>query len=117
MRMSRRKEKQQFYMARKYTLALLAVIFITGIAVSQSSISAKAGDHPMKDTSTRTVMQDRGYKSILLKPGDTLWEIALEYNGFCHSSVQDYIDEVMEINGLTSDRIHAGRYLTIPYCE
>lgn len=115
--MSRREEKRQFYMARKYTLVLLAVILITGMTVSLNGISAKAGKRSAKDASVQIAKQDRGYKSILLKPGDTLWEIALEYKGAGHNSVQDYINEVMEINGLTSDRIHAGRYLMVPYYE
>ncbi len=28
-----------------------------------------------------------------------------------------YIDEVMSINGLTSDQIHAGQYLTVAYYD
>lgn len=115
--MNRRTEKQQFYIARRYALVLLAVIFMTGIAVSLGGISAKAGDRPIKDASIQSARQDGSYKSILLMPGDTLWEIALEHKGSRHNSVQDYINEVMEINGLTSDRIHAGRYLMVPYYE
>lgn len=55
------------------------------------------------------------YKSIALEYGDTLWGIALEYKGDYYESVQDYIDEVMLINNLKTDKIHAGQYLTIPY--
>ena len=34
-----------------------------------------------------------------------------------YDSIYDYIDEVMSINGLTSDQIHAGQYLTVAYYD
>ena len=37
--------------------------------------------------------------------------------GHCYDSIYDYIDEVMSINGLTSDQIHAGQYLTVAYYD
>ena len=117
MRMNRRMRKRQFYLARKYALILLAVIIETGAAVSLNGISAKAGYLPAEDASSCAYLQIKSYKSMRLEPGDTLWGIALEHKGSRYASAQDYIDEVMEINGLTSDRIHADRYLTIPYYE
>lgn len=96
---------------------MLAVIIATGAAVSLNGISAKAGDTPAEDASSCAYLQIKSYKSMRLEPGDTLWGIALEHKGSRYASAQDYIDEVMEINGLTSDRIHADRYLTIPYYE
>ena len=117
MRMNRRMRKRQFYLARKYALILLAVIIATGAAVSLNGISAKAGDLPAEDASSCAYLQIKSYKSMRLEPGDSLWGIAFEHIGYRYASAQDYIDEVMEINGLTSDRIHADRYLTIPYYE
>ena len=117
MRMNRRMRKRQFYLARKDAVILLAVIIATGAAVSLNGISAKAGDLPAEDASSCAYLQIKSYKSMRLEPGDTLWGIALEHKGSRYASAQDYIDEVMEINGLTSDRIHADRYLTIPYYE
>ena len=117
MRMNRRMRKRQFYLARKYALILLAVIIATGAAVSLNGISAKAGDLPAEDASSCAYLQIKSYKSMRLEPGDTLWGIAMEHKGSRYDTAQDYIDEVMEINGLTSDRIHADRYLTIPYYE
>lgn len=59
---------------------------------------------------------DRFYTSIRIEPGDTLWEIASTYK-WEGESIQAYIDEVMEMNHLTSDRITAGQYLMIYYYE
>lgn len=44
-------------------------------------------------------------------------EFAKEYRGDDYDSIYDYIDEVMSINGLTSDQIHAGQYLTVAYYD
>lgn len=60
---------------------------------------------------------DKHYKSIIIEYGDTLWGIATEFKDSHYESVQDYIDEVMQINNLKTDRIHAGKYLTIPYYD
>lgn len=55
------------------------------------------------------------YKSIEVKAGDTLWDIAAEYMDDSYSSVNEYMNELIEINQLGSGRIHEGRYLTIVY--
>ena len=62
--------------------------------------------------------QNRNFtRALRIKEGDTLWEIAKEYRGDDYDSIYDYIDEVMSINGLTSDQIHAGQCLTVAYYD
>ncbi len=54
------------------------------------------------------------YTSIMVESGDTLWSIASEY----HSedvSIEDYMYEVQQLNGLTDGQLHQGAYITIPY--
>ncbi len=55
------------------------------------------------------------YTSIQIQPGDTLNSIAEEYMTAEYESTQEYVDEVISMNGLTSTTIHAGAYLTVPY--
>lgn len=56
------------------------------------------------------------YKSIEIKKGDTLWSIASEYMDLQHyNGISDYINEVKEMNALTSYQITAGNYIIIPY--
>lgn len=55
------------------------------------------------------------FTTISVEAGDTLWDIAEEYRTVEYASVQDYIDEVKEINHITGDDITTGCYLTVPY--
>jgi LysM repeat protein len=70
---------------------------------------------------TKTVTAQRSYSrsklvaSIEVKKGDTLWSIASEYMSDDYVDVNEYIDEIKASNGLTSDEIHAGNYIIVPY--
>lgn len=55
------------------------------------------------------------YKSIQIQPGDTLWDIAEETMTSEYDSTAEYVDVLKEMNGLTSDQIEAGQYLTVAY--
>lgn len=57
------------------------------------------------------------YKSIEIKSGDTLWGIAEEYMTGEYASVQEYINEIKQINHLTSDNIHDSKHLMIAYYD
>lgn len=104
--------------ARKYLLILMALFVTAALNAAADGIPAKAQDcHDPVPKGYNELAQYRYYKSILIEPGDTLWEIALEFKDARCSSTQEYVDELMEINGLTSDRIHAGRFLTVSYYQ
>ena len=56
------------------------------------------------------------YKSIIVSRGDSLWIYAAEYADEDHyDSYQNYIDEVLQMNGLSSESITAGQHLVVPY--
>ncbi len=57
------------------------------------------------------------YTSITVEPGESLWTIAAEYAGFEYSDTRDYVSEVMKLNNLSSDEIHSGEHLIIPYTK
>ena len=54
------------------------------------------------------------YKITVVSAGDTLWNYAKEY-GMNYDDHQEYIREVMQMNGLDNDRITAGQYIILPY--
>ena len=56
------------------------------------------------------------YKSIVIQPGDTLWSIATEYKT-SSVSTKEYVEELMQMNGLHNDNITSGMKLVITYYE
>lgn len=53
--------------------------------------------------------------SIEIKKGDTLWTIAEDYMTDDYDDINEYILEIKNSNGLSTDTIHAGHYLIVPY--
>lgn len=52
------------------------------------------------------------HETIYVEKGDTLWEIASEYNK--HSDIRAYIYDIKELNQLSGDDIYAGQMLLLP---
>ena len=103
-------EKQRFAQRRMWML--LAILFITiGSAVFGSSFSDAHGN------AQESPITYKYYKSIVIQPGDTLWDIALEYKTDDYGSTQEYVDELKEINSLESDSIQESQYLMIAYYD
>lgn len=57
------------------------------------------------------------YTSIEIQSGDTLWSIASEIADTYGLDTRTCVKELMFMNNLTSDTIHAGNYLTIFYYD
>lgn len=57
------------------------------------------------------------YKSIKMEQGDTLWGIAQKYMTDEYDSPQQYIKEIKQLNGLTSDNIQESKHLLIAYYD
>ena len=55
------------------------------------------------------------YKSIEIKKGDTLWDIATEYAPYTDLSVPEYVRQLKQMNHLGEDTIHAGCHLIVTY--
>ena len=55
----------------------------------------------------------KNYRAIEVQEGDTLLSIAHEY-AYPDSKLQDYVNEVKQINHLQDDRIHSGCFLVVP---
>ena len=106
------KKRREAAAIRNSFIAILSFTFILMTALFACTNFAEASDHT-EQTGSSCVL----YKSIQLKSGDSLWSIAEEYMPESFSSIQDYIEELKEINGLESDEIHEGRYLTVIYCD
>ena len=104
-----RRRQQQAMRRRIVVIAVTICIIICGALVG-SGIAAAGRSKASGDQASF-----KYYTSIEIQQGDSLWAIACAHMGEEYDSVQDYIDEVKELNGLKSDDIHSGQYLTIPY--
>lgn len=83
------------------TIAVILVLSITMIG------------HIRLVKADESVQYDKTFQAIEIEPGDTLSAIAQEY-ARSEADYQDYMEEVIEINGLKDGQIHAGCYLMIP---
>lgn len=55
------------------------------------------------------------FTSIQVHSGESMWEISKRYYSSEYKSMNRYIRKIMSLNHMTSEDIHAGAYLIIPY--
>lgn len=92
---------------------LLTVCLILLLAIGSSSILSKA---TTKEESAKVYY--KYFTQIEIESGDSLWKIAGEYMQHGpYESREEYMEEVAELNGLTSTKIIAGQNLIVPYYE
>ena len=106
---SRIKRRRQV-LKQKLALVIVALFVITIGSVGFGSFFSSA------KVAKSDVPEYKYYTSIIIEEGDSLWSIANEYN---HSNVDihEYVKELKELNGLTSETIQAGQHLLIAYYD
>ncbi len=104
-KMQRRRKRE----VRKHiTLMLLGVVLVIGIFLSFHAINSKAN-------SDLSGVKYKYFTSISVAYGETLWSLADQYADEHYKNNEAYINEVIQINHLSSEKILAGQYLVIPY--
>lgn len=91
----------------KWIAGFMTALFIVVICLSASSVVWANN----KKEETIYIY----YTSIEIQPGDSLWSIASKYCFDMNMGVNDYINEIKELNHLSSDVITSGQYLTVMY--
>ena len=92
---------------------LLTVCIIALLAIGSSVILTKA-----TTTEEAKDVYYKYYTQIEIADGDSLWEIAGKYMEHGpYESRKDYMNEVVELNQLSSTTIIAGQHLVVPYYE
>ena len=103
--------RRQQEMKKNFLILLMTVCLIVLGSVSLNGFRSNA-----KDDSTE--VSYKYYKSITITNDDTLWSIAEQYMDEDHyQSINDYINEVKNMNAMTDDVIHYGEHLIIPYYD
>lgn len=82
---------------------------IAGLILSLSILVALLIPHPAYAQSEMVQV----YESVVIEEGDTLWDLALQYAPE-EQDIRSYIQEVRELNRMTSDQIHAGQSIILP---
>ena len=93
-------------------LLLAMILFITIGSVIFGSIFSSA-----QANAEESGIEYKYYKSIVIQDGDSLWSVAKEYQDDKYENTQEYIDELKELNNLSSDRIHEGQHLMVVYYD
>ena len=100
---NQQREKSIFCMAITLLLVLAFAWVLSG-KIGASNVTASSSHDSYKY-----------YTSVQVKQGDSLWSIASAHMIAECGDVEDYIDEIKELNHLDNDAIHAGEYLLVPY--
>ena len=96
-------EKLVFTGRRKAVAITLMLLLVGGLIFFPTIVNA-------------STKEATSYESIQIDKGDTLWSLAEEYRSD-NISTNDFVKEIKDINGLSSDYINEGNYLIIPIYE
>lgn len=102
-RLRRQKERR-----KNILLFIMTICFVFSLSFSAGSILSNAKDR-------NALAEYKYYASIPVEEGDTLWSIAETHMGTHYASVEDYIQELRQINSLNGETIKTGMYLVVPY--
>ena len=91
----------------------ITILIITFLAVI--TLAILFGSFFSKAKSNTDISEYKYYTTIEVTYGDTLTEIAQKYLDHNYDSLEEYIEEVKEMNHLKDDSIKAGQYLLVPY--
>lgn len=97
---------------RSHTIILSLALIVICSCIFGSSFSSA---HESEGTEP---VRTKCYKSIQVQAGDSLWSIARDNMTNEYDSIDEYLDEIADINHISymnMDSIQEGTYLTIAY--
>lgn len=105
------KRRREVYLKKlSFLVSTLLLVFCFSIVTGKRLVDAH-------DDSASPRAEEQFYKSIEIQSGDTLWDIASEYTDGTSQEISRYVGKLMKINGLATDQIQEGRYLTVVYYD
>ena len=99
MTVQERKERSEMKKRRQLAKRRMVILLATLFVVTVGSIVCGSIFSSAKDPAT-DIPQHKYYKSITIEQGDSLWSIAQEYHTDAYEDIQEYIDELIRLNGL-----------------
>lgn len=92
--------------AKFHIFIICAICLISIMLISFSLLTFAKED--------KTSNMPLSYKSIEITSGDTLWDIAEEYNYDPLQSTKEMMNEIISLNQLKNETIIEGQYILIP---
>lgn len=102
-------EGQMYYQTNKKRIWTLGAIILLLVIIFSVSFVTKTVTAQRSSSRTKLVT------SIEVKHGDTLWSIASDFMSEEYEDLNEFIDEIKDSNGISTDEIHAGNYIIVPY--
>lgn len=93
---------------RNFTIILLMILAFCSGFFGHTLLNARAEEEQLPELK-------RYYTSVQLHQGDSLWDLAEQYRVGSGYSRTEYVEELKRMNGLKSEQIHSGEYLTVVY--
>ena len=90
---------------KRFLTGCFIMLLFVAILTGRSMLTTMAEEEP--------VTVSPYYRSVEIKEGDSLWNIARQYKKGSHMSTEEYVKELKRMNSLRSDTIHTGQFLTI----
>ena len=100
--------RQQRIRRKRQALFLSAFVLIFLLGIGLGTVFAHA-EEPAAGHAHKY------YTNVELQAGDTLWQIADTYMDAHYADRRELLNELMELNHLTSDRLISGQKLIVPY--
>ena len=91
---------------RRLSATCFTVLLFVSIIMGRTMFTSMA-----KEEGSRTTPY---YKSVRIQEGDSL---ARQYREGSSMSMDEYVNQLRQMNGLKKDTIHTGQYLTVVYFE
>ena len=107
--------KKRMDMRRKLLILLAVLTALLVGFIGGSVVTANAKTHQEESKVQENTVRYKYYTSVYITRNMTLWDIADDYMSEEYSDKRAYIDEVMKINQLTSDKLSYGSTICVPY--
>lgn len=92
-------------------ICIISIICIFTIVIMFSVLTKTV----FASSNNKEVLNNKTFISLKIEEGDTLWNIAQRYITKDYRNINEYIKEIKKTNNLSTDTIHEGGYIIVPY--
>lgn len=98
-------------MIKRRRLLFIRIVFVLVVLLLLKAFVFKV-------SAKETTPKAKYYTSVLVMQGDTVNSIGSRYISSEYSDIEEYVDEVRQMNYLSYDcQIHTGDYIVVPYYD